>query len=109
MRFGGSGAKRLPSKDERLVCNMSSDDRHKSWTHGQLIMDALKSVQIQGLTGQIRFDEEGKRSNFSLDIVEMSPGSDFIKIGKWSDINGLEISNKRMLHRGFVPNSRNIQ
>ena len=37
------------------------------------------------------FNEEGKRTNFSFDVVEMSPGSVMVNIGTWSDTRGLII------------------
>ena len=87
------------NKRPSLACDMSADDRHKFWEHGQDIMRALKDVHMQGLSGNIRFDETGKRTNYSLDVVEMTSGSELVKIGKWGDYNGLEIKNTPMLHR----------
>ena len=56
-----------------------------------------------------RFNSDGKRSNFSLDVVEMTPGSTLVKIGSWTDDEGLEITNVPLLHRGHVPNLKSIQ
>ena len=38
------------------------------------------------------FNDDGKRTNFSFDVVEMSPGSDLVNIGTWSDKYGLVIN-----------------
>lgn len=42
-------------------------------------------VEIEGLTGEIRFNEDGRRTNYTLNVVEMSSSSDMIKVGEWSD------------------------
>lgn len=42
-------------------------------------------VEIEGLTGDIRFNEDGRRTNYSLNVVEMSTNSDMVKVGEWSD------------------------
>jgi len=38
------------------------------------------------------FNSDGKRTNFSFDVVEMSPGSNMVNIGTWSDTYGLVIN-----------------
>ena len=35
--------------------------------------------------GYISFDQNGRRTNFSLDVMEMTPRSELLQIGKWSD------------------------
>lgn len=42
-------------------------------------------VEIEGLTGDIRFNDNGRRQNYSLNIVEMSANAGLIKIAEWSD------------------------
>lgn len=37
------------------------------------------------MTGDIRFNEDGRRTNYTLQVVEMSSSSDMIKVGEWSD------------------------
>ena len=37
------------------------------------------------LTGFISFDQNGRRTNFSLDVMEMNTRSELVQIGKWSD------------------------
>jgi hypothetical protein len=62
-----------------------------------------------GLSGHIRFTEDGKRTNYSLDVVEMTPSSNLVKIGTWSDVYGLNIARNPLLHRGHMPPPMNIQ
>lgn len=42
------------------------------WEHGERIAKNLRKVEIEGLTGDIRFNEEGRRINYTLHIVEMT-------------------------------------
>lgn len=42
-------------------------------------------MEVEGLTGDIRFNEDGRRTNYTLSVVEMSSNSDMIKVGEWSD------------------------
>lgn len=46
---------------------------------------------MQGLTGEVRFDNEGLRTQFTLDIVELSP-SGLITVGQWNSTAGLNMS-----------------
>lgn len=42
-------------------------------------------MEIEGLTGDIRFDEDGRRRNYSLNIMEMTFSSGMVKVADWSD------------------------
>lgn len=45
-------------------------------------------MEIEGLTGEIRFSEEGRRQNYTLNVVEMSINSGVVKVAEWSDETG---------------------
>lgn len=42
-------------------------------------------VDIEGLTGDIRFNEDGRRVNYTLGVVEMTVSSAMVKVADWSD------------------------
>ncbi|KAK3923037.1 Glutamate receptor ionotropic, kainate 2 [Frankliniella fusca] len=44
-----------------------------SWDHGFSLINFMRTTEIEGLTGTIRFDNQGFRTDFSLDIIELSP------------------------------------
>ena len=46
----------------------SSED---AWEHGNSLINYMKMVEIDGLTGRIKFDQDGQRSDFQLEIVEL--------------------------------------
>ncbi|CAG0878614.1 unnamed protein product [Darwinula stevensoni] len=50
-----------------LTCN--SDD---VWTEGRTLINYMKMTEMRGLSGIVRFDGSGARSNFNLDILELS-------------------------------------
>lgn len=37
------------------------------------------------MTGDIRFNDDGRRQNYSLNVVEMSLDQGFVKVAEWSD------------------------
>ncbi|XP_065225873.1 glutamate receptor ionotropic, kainate 2-like [Planococcus citri] len=70
-------------EDSKRPVPMECDNAEYSWTHGHSIMMYMKLSKFSGLTGEIKFDYEGFRSEFSVDIVELSE-SGIVKVGKWS-------------------------
>jgi ionotropic glutamate receptor len=54
-----------------LDCN-TSKSWVTQWEHGERIAKNLRKVEIEGLTGEIRFNDEGKRINYTLHVVEMT-------------------------------------
>lgn len=49
----------------------------------------MPQVEIEGLTGAIRFNDDGRRQNYTLNVVEMSANGGVAKIAEWSDQSGL--------------------
>ena len=49
-----------------LSCN-----REDTWEHGNSLINYMKMADINGLTGRIKFDENGLRTDFELEIVEL--------------------------------------
>jgi len=59
------------------------------WEHGDKISRYLRKVEIEGLTGDIRFNDDGRRQNYTLHIAEMTVNSAMVKVAEWSDDAGL--------------------
>ncbi|XP_061659492.1 glutamate receptor 4-like isoform X1 [Syngnathoides biaculeatus] len=57
------------------------------WGQGIDIQRALQQVRLQGLTGRVQFDEQGRRTNFTLTVVELSRTGPR-KVGVWSEQRG---------------------
>lgn len=71
-----------------LECN-TSKGWVTSWEHGERIAKNLRKVELEGLTGDIRFNDEGKRTNYTLHVVEMTVNSAMVKVAEWSDVSGI--------------------
>lgn len=71
----------------RLQC-----EEQKGWEHGLSLINFMKTTELDGLTGTIRFDNQGFRTDYSLDIVELSPDDEqTMTIGN-VDINTFNLS-----------------
>ncbi|XP_043982597.1 glutamate receptor 3b isoform X1 [Gambusia affinis] len=57
------------------------------WSQGIDIERALKTVQLQGMTGNIQFDNYGRRTNYTIEIHEMKMDGPK-KIGCWNEYTG---------------------
>ncbi|KAI1287063.1 Glutamate receptor ionotropic, kainate 2 [Halotydeus destructor] len=58
-------------------------DSRIPWAFGAPLMNFMKMVNVKGLTGNIKFDEYGQRSDFILDILELKKAG-FQKAGTWN-------------------------
>lgn len=70
-----------------LDCN-TSNGWVTPWEHGDKITRYMRKVELEGLTGEIRFNEEGRRTNYTLHVVEMTVNSAMIKVAVWNDVSG---------------------
>ncbi|TFK16165.1 ragulator complex protein LAMTOR3 [Platysternon megacephalum] len=61
------------------------------WGHGVEIERALKQVQVEGLTGNIKFDQNGKRINYTINIMELK-NTGPRKIGYWSEMDKMVVN-----------------
>ena len=63
-------------------------------------MSYISSVQFEGLTGPISFNE-GKRSDFKLDLLKLKLDK-MQKVGEWNPIQGLNISDPYAFLQGKI-------
>ncbi|XP_050309100.1 glutamate receptor ionotropic, kainate 2 isoform X3 [Anthonomus grandis grandis] len=61
------------------------------WPHGYSLINYMKVVEMRGLTGVIKFDHQGFRSDFMLDIVELTREG-LKKIGTWNSSEGVNFT-----------------
>ena len=59
-----------------------------SWPDGEKVLNYLKEVDHLGLTGEIRFDSDGFRTDVTLDLIEKVRGR-FRKTATWSMESGV--------------------
>ncbi|XP_034460489.1 glutamate receptor ionotropic, kainate 4 isoform X1 [Hippoglossus hippoglossus] len=65
----------------------------KIWEHGTSLMNYLRMVELDGLTGHIEFNSKGQRSNYSLRIMQNSKDG-LRQIGLWHSEDGLSMEKK---------------
>ncbi|KAG7298971.1 hypothetical protein JYU34_017442 [Plutella xylostella] len=65
-----------------------SCEAEDTWPHGYSLINYMKIVEIKGLTGVIKFDHQGFRSDFSLDIIELTREG-LQKAGTWNSSEGV--------------------
>lgn len=69
----------------QLSCKSS-----KIWEHGTSLMNYLRMVELEGLTGHIEFNSKGQRSNYALRIMQNSRDG-LRQIGQWHSEQGLSM------------------
>jgi len=67
---------------KRLTC-----DGFDSWNYGSNVVKYMKMIEINGLTGRIKFDENGLRSQFNLQVIEMQ-AEGLVPVGTWNSLDG---------------------
>ena len=63
----------------------------ETWQHGNSLVNYMKLVEMEGLTGTVKFDQHGFRTDFRLEIVELKKHG-LEKVGTWHDLNGIKFS-----------------
>ncbi|OXU29874.1 hypothetical protein TSAR_002822 [Trichomalopsis sarcophagae] len=69
-----------------------SCDLTNTWDHGYSLINYMKNVEMTGLTGSIKFDNQGFRSDFILDIIELNTKDGLQKIGRWNSTRGINFT-----------------
>ncbi|KAI5699759.1 hypothetical protein M8J75_008315 [Diaphorina citri] len=76
---------------QRIDIKPLSCDAVDTWPHGYSLINYMKIVEMQGLTGTIKFDNQGFRTNFLLDVIELSKEG-LVKIGTWNSTEGINFT-----------------
>ncbi|XP_045476404.1 glutamate receptor ionotropic, kainate 2 [Harmonia axyridis] len=76
---------------QRIDIKPMSCDAVDTWPHGYSLINYMKVVEMRGLTGVIKFDHEGFRSDFALDIVDLTRDG-LRKIGTWNSSEGVNFT-----------------
>lgn len=83
-------AKALNDLDARQQIDIQplSCDGEDTWPHGHSVVNYMKTIEMKGLTNLIKFDNQGFRTDFVLDIIDLSPNG-VRKIGNWNSTQGV--------------------
>lgn len=66
-------------EQQSIACSLNS----QPWLHGSSLVNYMRQISFNGLTGPISFDQRGLRSDFKLDVMGMAPDIGLIKVGEW--------------------------
>ncbi|KAL7863475.1 hypothetical protein SRHO_G00124590 [Serrasalmus rhombeus] len=61
------------------------------WAQGVEIERALKQVRVEGLTGNIQFDQYGRRVNYTVNVMELKSNGP-VKIGYWNEVDKMVVT-----------------
>ncbi|XP_068993636.1 glutamate receptor ionotropic, kainate 2-like [Neodiprion pinetum] len=80
----------LKQLDDAIVADTKTSlcQNVDSWEHGSSLMNIMRSIESTGMTGLIKFDSSGYRSNFKLDLVGLDLDG-LHKIGTWNTTCGI--------------------
>ncbi|XP_044732050.1 glutamate receptor ionotropic, kainate 2-like isoform X2 [Chrysoperla carnea] len=72
-------------------------DEFDNWEHGYSLINYMRMVNWKGLSGILKFDHQGFRTDFMLQIVELTSNG-LQKIGTWNSTEGLNITRTQVAH-----------
>ncbi|XP_044210173.1 glutamate receptor ionotropic, kainate 4 [Thunnus albacares] len=81
------------NRSQNVGASQLSCKSSKIWEHGTSLMNYLRMVELEGLTGHIEFNSKGQRSNYALRIMQNSKEG-LRQIGLWHSENGLSMEKK---------------
>lgn len=62
-----------------------------AWLNDDVYLCISYQTVVQGLTGEVKFDNRGYRTNFNIDVIELT-SSGVVKVGTWDTTRGLNIT-----------------
>nr|XP_022321406.1 glutamate receptor 2-like [Crassostrea virginica] len=71
-------------------CNTATDSVCKDQT-GPLLLETLKKTKLEGLSGNVAFDERGYRKDYGLKLLKFGFRSQLKEIGNWSSTSGIQL------------------
>ncbi|XP_059813036.1 glutamate receptor ionotropic, kainate 4 isoform X2 [Hypanus sabinus] len=76
------------NRSQEIAVKSLSCGSAQIWQHGTSLMNYLRMVELDGLTGHIEFNSKGQRTNYILKIVQRSKEG-LKQVGVWHSENGL--------------------
>ncbi|XP_068591287.1 glutamate receptor ionotropic, kainate 5 isoform X2 [Cebidichthys violaceus] len=85
------GAVRELNRSQEIGVKPLSCTSPQIWQHGTSLMNYLRMVEYDGLTGRVEFNSKGQRTNYTLQILEKHRGG-HKEIGVWYSNNTLAMN-----------------
>ncbi|CAI9733262.1 glutamate receptor-like isoform X1 [Octopus vulgaris] len=77
------------------------------WNKGKIVLKAMKETEFDGLTGRVAFDARGHRRDFTLDVLDLGVTQGVMKIGYWTQNEGLVILKRKIVRDPHENNAEN--
>lgn len=79
-----SSIRELDSGQSINAQSLTCENSGETWQYGSSIINYMRSMSFDGITGRISFDQFGRRSGIKLDVIALSEdGLEYI--GKWNE------------------------
>lgn len=79
-----SGIRELDRVQSIDIQSLSCDNTGETWQYGSSIINYMRSMSFDGITGKVSFDQSGRRSGITFDVIALSEhGLEYI--GKWRE------------------------
>ncbi|XP_034246071.1 glutamate receptor ionotropic, kainate 2-like [Thrips palmi] len=72
-----------------MACNASD-----SWEHGASLFNFIRTSEVRGLSGLLRFDHRGRRSSVLVELLELAEDGTH-SLGFWNTTEGLNMTRAR--------------
>ncbi|XP_058444434.1 glutamate receptor ionotropic, kainate 2 [Malaya genurostris] len=90
VKIYATAIRELDATEEITPSRLSCGSKNlRQWPFGLRIVNYMKVKTEHGITGPIIFDDNGRRTYFQLDIIELSQHEGFKKIATWDPRNGV--------------------
>ncbi|UXI15496.1 Death-associated protein kinase 1 [Sarcoptes scabiei] len=80
------------NQSQSISMPLTSCSNMNPWLYGTSLMNYMRPITFQGMTGLVGFDQQGKRNNFTLNVLSMTKQG-LQTIGLW---NNNELAYKRL-------------
>ncbi|XP_055949949.1 glutamate receptor ionotropic, kainate 2-like [Argiope bruennichi] len=78
-------------RGQKIHIKSLSCDTEEPWPHGISLINYMRMINVKGLTGDIKFDHHGFRSDFKLKVLELTYEG-LREAGEWNIHTGLNMT-----------------
>lgn len=98
-----NGIKELDSGQSINIQSLLCDNPRQTWQFGSSIVNYMRSLSFKGLTGLVAFDQSGRRSGITFDVMSLSEQG-LEKIGYWAENGNTSLNiDQNVFNKYFVP------
>ncbi|KAI1307964.1 Glutamate receptor ionotropic, kainate 2 [Halotydeus destructor] len=95
-------------RSQAISIQSLSCDTEEPWSHGSTLTNYMKMINIKGTTGEVRFDENGFRTQFKLQLNELTREG-LKTVGDWTPGVGVKFMSNytKAMAEGYRQTLRN--